>query len=502
MPCLEVPMPAEPEKTRFSWGYHLALFGFLGLGIHFGIQALSRSLKRWDETVAFFSSLALLVPVLSGLALLGCAGLILLALWRGRQGKPLHPRGSDVRLAVYAVVAGLAIQLAALQPFDKTRFYLAGALGFLSFVVGWLLWERLPGRVRKLIDVLLANVCFLLLGLELALRLSAMFSSSPLLRQPGSDLLAMYRNPPGMVRFGFPTNAQGHYDEAFRPRQPGETLVACIGDSFSPGSVPHAYHFTTVCEQTTGWTVANLGFPAIGPPEYLRLLRDEALPLQPSLMVVQLFCGNDLVGYRGLDWRRSWGDRENLLVYLLPRRILTVSGGRTRSGEPQGIELSIGGSLEQTLPWLLDPRLEEGTFDLQQFNNICSSRVLDNCAPEQTSFEPLFEVLADIIEAAGDVPLCFVLLPDEPQVEDALWETIVAAHPEAVLQRDLPQARIGAWLSEHGIPHLDLLPVFRAEPPLEDGERHLFHLRDTHFNARGNRVSGQAMARFFAELLR
>ena len=35
-----------------------------------------------------------------------------------------------------------------------------------------------------------------------------------------------------------------------------------------------------------------------------------------------------------------------------------------------------------------------------------------------------------------------------------------------------------------------------AVEPLPDGRRHLYQLRDTHFNARGNQVAGQELAAF------
>jgi hypothetical protein len=36
---------------------------------------------------------------------------------------------------------------------------------------------------------------------------------------------------------------------------------------------------------------------------------------------------------------------------------------------------------------------------------------------------------------------------------------------------------------------------------MEDGRRHLYHLQDTHFNARGNEIAGRALARFVDSLL-
>jgi hypothetical protein len=49
-------------------------------------------------------------------------------------------------------------------------------------------------------------------------------------------------------------------------------------------------------------------------------------------------------------------------------------------------------------------------------------------------------------------------------------------------------------MKERGIAALDLLPRLRAQEPLPDGRRHLYHLRDTHFNARGNEAAGAALA--------
>ena len=95
--------------------------------------------------------------------------------------------------------------------------------------------------------------------------------------------------------------------------------------------------------------------------------------------------------------------------------------------------------------------------------------------------------------------LCQCVLADS-QVEDGLWERIQAADG-ARLERDRPQHLLGAWLQENGIPFLDLLDDLRAVSPDEEGRRHLYHLRDTHFNARGNLVAGQALARFCDSLI-
>jgi hypothetical protein len=89
-----------------------------------------------------------------------------------------------------------------------------------------------------------------------------------------------------------------------------------------------------------------------------------------------------------------------------------------------------------------------------------------------------------------------MVIPDEFQVEDAVWEVARAGVDGERLDRDLPQRVLVAWLAEQDIPFLDLLPALRAVPPMADGNRHLYHRRDTHFNARGNEVVGEELARF------
>ena len=64
-------------------------------------------------------------------------------------------------------------------------------------------------------------------------------------------------------------------------------------------------------------------------------------------------------------------------------------------------------------------------------------------------------------------------------------EAIDFSMPDEELDRFQPQRLLLAGLAERGIPALDLLPPLRAEPVGADGLRHLYHLRDTHINARG-----------------
>ena len=92
------------------------------------------------------------------------------------------------------------------------------------------------------------------------------------------------------------------------------------------------------------------------------------------------------------------------------------------------------------------------------------------------------------------------LYRDEFQVEDELWDEILRS-TDPPLDRDLPQRKTIEWMKSRGFAFLDLLPIMRKVAPLADGRRHLYHLQDMHFNARGNEVAGRALARFIESLL-
>jgi hypothetical protein len=105
--------------------------------------------------------------------------------------------------------------------------------------------------------------------------------------------------------------------------------------------------------------------------------------------------------------------------------------------------------------------------------------------------------LLEIAAAARGLPVVFVLIPDEFQVEDGLWQQVGAAS----LDRDQAQRELVAWCAENGLRCIDLLPSLRAAVPWTDGNRHVYYARNTHWNRRGNEVAGAAIARYLEQEL-
>lgn len=467
-------------------------------------------------------------------ALLVSVGVTALAAWqsiaalragvrsRGRTSQPFLP----LRHAFTVFVLGWLAFLTFAQPFQRLGFDMA--LGLMAGgwalvqVVGRLLTSRAatdsdaragraPALLRAL-DLLLFSLCVTALAAELALRAYAAVLPTPLLSRVGAaptQLVERFRSPPGELRFGFPVNSRGFYDEEFSRKTDDQTnrLVVCIGDSFSVGAVPHALHYTTVLEELTGDTVYNIGVAGIGPPEYASLVAHEAVPLAPDEIVIALFIGNDLdvpdiAAEQPDPVLRSWWQREQVLLFVLPRRLARIRQEQARledvarvQGERTAPTGQDPASVAAAFPWTTDPLLEEGTLSEKAWLDLETSRLLATCAPAPASLDLVFRSLLTAREAAGDIPLSVVLIPDEFQVEETLLKRLTALLHRPI-HRDRPQQLLTAWLDEQGIPCLDLAPFLRAVPPLEDGNRHLYHARDTHWNARGNRVAGEALAEF------
>ena len=423
---------------------------------------------------------------------------------RKLAGQPEQDVGLRLRVLLYVLVAWIFLNVFVFS-------FQIQLVSFISLVFAYgcyTLWSiRLPkrrrdstSRIRRMIDVVCMNATLTLVIAEIALRVVAAVSPTPILVTDQSsqrNLLAAYRPPAGSAPWGFEVNRGGFYDSEFLPSSESDRqIVVSIGDSFSTGAaVPHALHFTTVCERNLQATeVYNMGFPNIGPRAYLLLLQHEARPLKPDAIVVNLFLGNDLTDGTSPQKLR-WYDSDNFFVAVVWKRLKNVLSSKLRTSGATDHSERTREQLLLDYPHLGDPLLEEPTFERDLFLNIESQRAHDICIPDESKYQRFCQALDDLHRAAGDVPLAFMLIPDEFQIEDELWEAVVK-QSDAKLDRFYPQQRLGKWMSSRGYPHLDLLPVLRAVPPLADGRRHVYKLQDTHFNARGNEIAGKALAEF------
>jgi hypothetical protein len=425
-------------------------------------------------------------------------------LWRARvrPGRLPGPAPALGGLLVVLVLAW-ALALAFAQPIQ--RLWAELALGLAAGL--WNAWIWIAGRLQseppralRGLGLALVVVAASAVLAELALRTTAAFVPLPLLARTHDApraTIARFRCAPGQVHQGFACNERGFFDAPFT--RDGRKRAAVVGDSFGVGVVPHGRHYTSVAEALLGVEIANVGVAGCGPPEYLALLVDEVLPLEPELVVFALFAGNDLefeTGARGRGFLHDCLSRERVLLAQLPGRLLRSlrEGARLAgAGAPAGEA--------QLAPWLDEPLLEPPTLSPDAFLRLELERARRLDAADPAVLEELLAILREARDLLAPRPFAVLLIPDEFQVEDALWQAVRDTAGRE-LERDALQRRLLPRLAAEGIPTLDLLPVFRAVEPLPDGRRHLYHARDTHWNARGNRVAGEALADFLSGLRR
>jgi len=360
-----------------------------------------------------------------------------------------------------------------------------------------------------------------LLALSIALALLLGEGLARLVLDPGDYLMARPLRDPVLGRRLAP-GAAGHDRWGFRnPEVPAEGDVVTIGDSQTYGvGVPRLDSWPAQLARITGRHVYNAALPGYSPIQYYALLRQYALRLEPRVVVVGFYFGNDLLeAYR--------------LVYALPhytalrrhdvppvkRRALT-SG--TRSPHLRRLQrwlarhsVLYGATLEAILkgpaqraeliirePGSDMPRIHGGASSTV-FTPAFRLRVVDLRSPVVREGLRLtlvhFELMARLCDSAG-VRLFVALIPTKERVYQPLIEADPELRRHAVLRELLAQEgeadrNVRDFLEQHGIAHVDLLPSLRDAlghtpiyPPDEDG----------HPNAAGYAVIARAIGRAIA----
>jgi hypothetical protein len=373
-------------------------------------------------------------------------------------------------------------------------------------------WVLVRGRVAAAahapwlsrLELVCVNLLLTLVIAEGIVIVWSVLRPTPLLfgRSVDARLDAMRRSG-GQIFFDDRRNSGGYTDDEFIVAGPDDLVVAVIADSFGLGIVPMRHNFVSVAESLLRErleqryeriAIHNFGVPGVGLPEYARLLTAEVMATNPRLVLLCLFVGNDIhegntfgaperERYSLQRWR-VWSATERLIKLLAisseERAQIAATGG--------------GGRYAGTIPpFIEDSSLEPPSFTPERFMEIELSRmeVANRHNPWMEKRYPrLRGGLRHFHQSLGD-RLMVLLLPDEFQVNDELYQRLLAKRRNpSQYERNSPQRRILAFCAELGITCVDLLPPLRRA---ETAGR-TYHLRDTHWNARGNRVAGKVLA--------
>ncbi|MFY9345620.1 MAG: hypothetical protein WAT39_24225 [Planctomycetota bacterium] len=454
-----------------------------------------------------------------GLASAAVAWLIV----RRHRWPPLLTSPRMLRLCCYpwflavcavSVVAGSG----ALAPDPATEKAVAVALAFALhalFLLGVLaVAGRWPGaRLIALhrLDLAIGVTMTSLIGLEAVVVAWGRLFPSPLVWDEAStvSLLDANRLQPHTPYFGFRVNSLGYHDEEFFRREPGDLVICMLADSFGVGVVPFDFNYCTVAERVLRAAFAtrfdrvaihNFGVSATGPSQYVHLAETEVRRYAPDLVAVSLFVGNDVLCHGVRYQPRKYCTLQRWACWRLGARVMQLQRAERNSPALAAVG-AVGDARATGVPdWVHDPDREPAHMAAEAFLAVETERV-EVCrvghADVQRSFARCFDAI-DYLRQAWGQRLVLVLIPDEFQVEDELWRTLLANKSDAAdHDRDGPQRRIVEHCAEAGIAVLDLLPILREHR--RAGGPRAYHLRDTHWNATGNRIAGEALGRWLAE---
>jgi hypothetical protein len=344
-------------------------------------------------------------------------------------------------------------------------------------------------RISRLgdgLEIVAGNIALTAVLAELALRAFALTAgAAPVV----SDALQAYRLAPYRdYGAGLRGNRLGYPGPDWSiAKLPGQCRIAALGDSFAVGpAVAYEANYLTLIGQNLGAVeLLNFGVAGTGPREYALILRQDVWQYQPKFVLVSVFVGNDIT--EELATPHKMDPRESYLYLLVTRggrllreayRLKAVKSGET------GDRLSAG----QMSP----ARFLE--VEQRRLAICCRSAVSDLEKKWQRALSRLDRIVVDCQKR--HVPVAFVLIPDEFQVNPGLLQEVLGAGGPAAADIDLalPQRRLTAFFAERAVPCLDLMPVFA-------GTTDNYAPRDTHWNEHGNRRAAAAIEPWLRDLL-
>lgn len=357
------------------------------------------------------------------------------------------------------------------------------------------------------------------------------------------------------------TNANGMVGPAVAAsKDPGEFRIVVLGDSYTVGGqVPYEQTFPSLIEQrlhAAGWNQVRVIDAAVGGYTTYNeagLLRENVALLQPDLVIVAAFLGNDVfenvlataAGYRNAPEHpkgMTWGSNAAALVDESNRWFARNGPGRGTDLPPawnpaSGLPKPVGnGSAAASSSTASGPaptigaRLR-GLWEASRSTSLLLGALFGTpvdpsvtTAPgarppstemlqlNLTSFEwsilrqpprtywldvawPLFgSYLSDIKSTAGSAPVIVTAIPELGQFDDAVRARTMQdfRFTSDEVDWDKPQRELAAQAQAAGLPLVDLLPLFRERADRAE----LYLPLDTHFTALGHRATADALTTF------
>lgn len=443
--------------------------------------------------------------------------------WRDRIAAYLRTACVWSGVAVLLPLVSREFSMESLLPLSITLFLSAHALRAPSVS-----WNKSFKRIAANTVLIIASLIFSAAVLEVGARIAfkqpvpdrTMFAYSPGafydLRPNVPKQELRHRSGPNgeTTAVSADVSAQGLRDRVFGPKQSDEYRILMLGDSFTFG-------LTVEFENTIGQyletefdgaaipkkvVTMNLGVPATAPWQHQIYLERRGFPLEPDLVVHQLFLGNDIMDTLNRTERplraydATWQTELHRLHQLSLPRIRAEQWLADHSSAYTAFRNSVGrGQITQFLS--TECRLLSTLPRLQLPQNVGRPPAweinLTDWYPEIVEgFESILQTVQEINKecAARGIGYVVYCIPQLEEISDEWFdERRRHVHPSFTYESGKGIRMLHERLNAMGVPNVALLEPMRSAP-----DPQLFYIEsDGHTSAEGN----AAIARLLHEYL-
>lgn len=522
-------------QMGWSWWLPMALFFFfllvsspatvgavlLATCAQLVLQANGAGLALWGSispaTVVFILTLLFSLPCIGRLPGMG-GGLL--------SGEAIAPQWAARGRAVCALVVAGALLAPALKSVSPAASLSLGGMYLL-------LWRRLgafapprnapsAGSMRNTLTLLILSLAFSLLVLEGGARIlfpntvmSGVYQPSPkyifLLRPGGVGNNTVALSDGGKRHIPLVISEQGIRDNLVPPKEEGEFRVVMLGDSFTMGhavegkdSIPRLLEKRLRSAMPDAKIrVINGGIGGAGVLQELGMLRERVLPLDPDLVILQLFLNNDVdnalqvTGKRQRAYLAEW--HSTLRDYHFGN-LPQVRAERWMLRNVRAYQAFRGATKK---PWIRNTLESLRFFKPLREKPVPSENRPDTMEVNLAEWYPELEEGLGIMKGhilqmrkecrERGVDFMTYCIPLREEVSDASWEELTGYYPSVDYERMKGLRRMDALLDEEGIPRASVVEALRDA----GAEGETYFALDGHLTEFGNDV----VARVWAEYL-
>ena len=308
------------------------------------------------------------------------------------------------------------------------------------------------------------------------------------------DSYNRFRGRPFADDWDFRLNSKGFKDVEYSEAKTSACRVLGLGDSFAFGVVPYKFNYLTRLEEILraegrDVEIINMGIPRTGPVDYLNLLVREGLCLNPDMVLVSFFAGNDFVErvYREVK-RRKWFEYSFVASFAY---YLTHVRPHYQGWSAHGAQ-----TYDDNAPAFS----EEAFLKAEYQRSVVCQRGNDEFRQGLAAALVELTKMRDVCKYR-DIVFMVVIIPDEVQVNASIQREVMAKAGESAGSRtwdwSQPNTALAAELDKAGIAHIDLYPAFREASK----QQLLYKPRDSHWNIAGNELAAQVLGKYVAAAL-